>query len=118
MTSASGGIATSAPTALMRPSATTTVPFSSTGPATGTMRAFVTAKKRGSPPCARAAGAKLSATMAQIPRMTKDRTSRRDTEADFISPPGGNEFLGPAQDLKARQKRRWMLTGGRGYVNY
>ena len=44
MTQASVGAWTFAPTARMIPSRTTTVPFSMTGPATGTMRALVIAK--------------------------------------------------------------------------
>src|SRR5690606_19984826 len=44
MIQASAGAWTLAPTARMIPSRTTTVPFSMTGPATGTMRALVIAK--------------------------------------------------------------------------
>src|SRR6195256_2253066 len=52
MIQASGGIATSLPTAVMTPRERTTVAFSMGGPATGTTFAPRIAKYRGSPPCA------------------------------------------------------------------
>src|SRR6266850_1216184 len=57
MTQASGGIATSFPTAVMAPRERTTVAFSMGGPATGTTLAPRMAKYCGSPPCASRDGA-------------------------------------------------------------
>src|SRR5882762_502754 len=57
MTQASGGIATSFPTAVMVPRERTTVAFSIGGPATGTTLAPRMAKYCGSPPCANRDGA-------------------------------------------------------------
>src|SRR5882762_9637950 len=57
MTHASGGMATSFPTAVMRPREMTMVAFSTGGPETGMTLAPRMAKYCGSPPCARRDGA-------------------------------------------------------------
>src|SRR5882762_3820619 len=107
MTQASGGIATSFPTAVMAPRERTTVAFSMGGPATGTTLAPRTAKYCGSPPCASRDGAAQKSRGSTV-RHTADAHLRIRLERMQDS---SRESVGRTPSPGERKVRRMRLVG-------
>src|SRR5688500_540991 len=99
MVRASAGAATFAPTAVMRPSRTTTVPRSIVAPVPGTMRAFViayavgTLRSRWTPICASAAGGAIAApaSSAAAAAAVAGRERRVSIATAFLADGGGGQ---------------------------